>query len=131
MRRHGLTRNISILPGDYTEEAGARAARDMLADDDLPTAIIADNDRSAHGVLGAFMRAGIHVPGDVSIVGYDDSRLAQLSFIDLTSVRQDATDVARLAVQAVAERLDEGRSTERDILQPTLIVRGSTSHARR
>jgi DNA-binding LacI/PurR family transcriptional regulator len=47
-------------------------------------------------------------------------------------VRQDATDVAELAVQAVAERLDEGRTTERDIvLQPTLIVRGSTGHARR
>jgi DNA-binding LacI/PurR family transcriptional regulator len=132
MRRHELTRYINVLPGDYTEEAGAQAARNMLAGDDLPTAVIAGNDRSAHGVLGTFLRAGIRVPGDVSIVGYDDSRLAQLSFIDLTSVRQDAADVAGLAIQAVAERLDDGRTTERDIvLQPALIVRGSTGHARR
>ena len=131
-RRHELTRYINVLPGDYTEEAGAQAARDMLAGDDLPTAIIAGNDRSAHGVLGTLLRAGIRVPGDVSIVGYDDSRLARLSFIDLTSVRQDAADVAGLAIQAVAERLDDGRTTERDIvLQPTLIVRGSTGRARR
>jgi DNA-binding LacI/PurR family transcriptional regulator len=132
MRRHGLTSHINVIPGDYTEEAGAQAARAMLAGDNLPTAIIAGNDRSAHGVLGTFLRAGIRVPGDVSIVGYDDSRLAQLSFIDLTSVRQDATDVAEFAIQAVTERLDGGRTTARDIvLQPALIVRGSTGPARR
>ena len=70
------------------------------------------------------------MPGDVSIVGYDDSRVAQLSFIDLTSVRQDAADAAELAIQAASERLDYGRTTERDIvLQPTLVVRGSTGPA--
>jgi DNA-binding LacI/PurR family transcriptional regulator len=69
------------------------------------------------------------VPGDVSIVGYDDSRVAQLSFIDLTSVRQ-AADVAELAIQAASERLDDGRTTDRDIvLAPTLVVRGSTGPA--
>jgi DNA-binding LacI/PurR family transcriptional regulator len=130
MRRHGLAGNIRVLSGDYTEEGGARAARDLLTGGRLPTAVIAGNDRSAHGVLGTFLRAGLRVPGDVSVVGYDDSRLAQLSFIDLTSVRQDPTEVAGLAVQAVTERLDEGRTTARDIvLQPTLIIRGSTGQA--
>jgi DNA-binding LacI/PurR family transcriptional regulator len=130
MRRHGLASHVRVLPGDYTEEAGARAAREMLAGGGLPTAVIAGNDRSAHGVLGVFLRAGLRVPDDVSIVGFDDSGLAQLSFIDLTSVRQDPAEVAKLAMQAVAERLDQARTTERDIvLQPTLIIRGSTGQS--
>lgn len=131
MRRHGLAEHIQILPGDYTEESGARAARELLQQGELPTAIIAGNDRCAHGVLNTFLRAGLTVPTDVSIVGYDDSQLAQLSFIDLTSVRQDVTEVARLAVQAAVERLDEGRTVDRDIvLDPTLVVRGSTGPPR-
>ncbi len=77
------------------------------------------------------MRAGVRVPEDVSIVGYDDSQLARLSFIDLTSVRQDAAEVAELAVQAAVERLDDGRTADRDIvLNPTLVVRGSTGPPR-
>ncbi|MEB3372429.1 LacI family DNA-binding transcriptional regulator [Saccharopolyspora mangrovi] len=129
MRRRGLAGHIQILAGDYTEESGARAARELLAQDHLPTAVIAGNDRCAHGLLTTFLRAGLRVPEDVSVIGYDDSQLARLSFIDLTSVRQGAADVAELAVQAAAERLDEGRTTDRDIvLEPTLVVRGSTGH---
>ncbi|WP_051830883.1 LacI family DNA-binding transcriptional regulator [Streptomyces violens] len=131
MRRHGLAEHIRIIPGDYTEESGARAARDLLACDTFPTAVIAGNDRSAHGLLTTFLRAGVRVPDDISIVGYDDSRLAGLSFIGLTSVRQDAAEVAELAVQAAVERLDNGRTTDRDIvLDPALVVRESTGQLR-
>ncbi len=128
MRRRGLAAHIQVLPGDYTEESGARAARTLLAQDRLPTAVIAGNDRCALGVLGAFLRVGIRVPADLSLIGYDDSQVARLSFVDLTSVRQDAAEMAGLAVQAVAERLDHGRTTPRDIvLDPALIIRGTTA----
>jgi DNA-binding LacI/PurR family transcriptional regulator len=131
MRRHGLAEHIRVLPGDYTEESGARAARALLTHGELPTAVIAGNDRCAHGLLTTFLRAGLTVPTDVSIVGFDDSQLARLSFIDLTSVRQDAAEVADLAVQAAAERLDDGRTADRDIvLSPILAVRGSTGPPR-
>ncbi|OPF82246.1 LacI family transcriptional regulator [Streptomyces antioxidans] len=133
MRRHGLADHIRVHPGDYTEESGARVARALLAraPAQLPTAVIAGNDRCAHGLLGALLRAGLRVPDDVSIVGYDDSQLARLSFIDLTSVRQEAAEAAELAVRAAAERLDEGRTADRDIvLDPTLVVRGSTGPPR-
>ncbi|GAA2308607.1 LacI family DNA-binding transcriptional regulator [Streptomyces violaceusniger] len=131
MRRHGLADHIRVHPGDYTEESGARVARDLLARAQLPTAVIAGNDRCAHGLLGTLLRAGVRVPEDVSIVGYDDSQLARLSFIDLTSVRQEAAESAELAVRAAAERLDEGRTADRDIvLDPTLAVRGSTGPPR-
>jgi DNA-binding LacI/PurR family transcriptional regulator len=132
MRRHGLHHEIRILPGDYTEESGAAAGRHLLNDAQLPTAIFAANDRCAHGVLDTLIRAHIDVPGDISVVGYDDSEVARLSFINLTSVRQDAALMAEQAVQAIVERLDHGRTEARDIvLPPSLVIRGTTGPAAR
>ncbi|MFL5881480.1 MAG: LacI family DNA-binding transcriptional regulator [Actinomycetota bacterium] len=131
VHRHHLQDHIRILPGDYTEESGAQAAGTLLQADKPPSAIFAANDRCAHGVIATLSRAGLDIPNDVSVVGYDDSRIARLSFVDLTTIRQDATQMAELAVEAAAQRLDEGRTTARDIVvKPTLIVRGSTGPAR-
>ncbi|HVV12995.1 LacI family DNA-binding transcriptional regulator [Amycolatopsis sp.] len=128
MRRHGLAEHIRVLPGGHTEESGANAAQALLADRDrLPTAVFASNDRSAVGFLDTVWRAGLDVPGDVSVVGYDDNHLARLSHIDLTTVRQDPERQAELAVRAVVERLDEPRMRPRElVLQPSLVIRGST-----
>jgi DNA-binding LacI/PurR family transcriptional regulator len=133
MRRHGLAEHIRVVPGDHTEDAGARAASLLLADRDrLPTAVFAGNDRCAVGFLDAVWRAGLDVPGDLSVVGFDDSNLAQLSHIDLTSVRQDPVRQAELAVRTVVERLEDPRVPPRElVLQPKLIVRGSTGAPRR
>jgi DNA-binding LacI/PurR family transcriptional regulator len=131
MQHHGLDEHIRILPGDYTEESGAQAARELLASH-LPTAVFAGNDRCAHGLLTTLLRAGRKIPDDISIVGYDDSPIARMSFVDLTTVRQDAVQMAELAVQAAARRLDGKRSTRRDtVLDPTLIVRSSTGPRQR
>ena len=131
MQRHRLQHEIRIPPGDYTEESGATAGRSLLQDPQLPTAIFAANDRCAHGVLDTLTRARVDVPGDVSVVGYDDSDIARLSFIDLTTIRQDATQMAEHAVQAIVERLDQGRTDAREIvLDPTLVVRGTTGPPR-
>jgi len=131
MRRHGLQSQIRVITGDYTEESGADAARALLGERRLPTAIFAGNDRCAHGVLDTLIRAGVDIPGEVSVVGYDDSRTARLSFIDLTTVRQNATQMAQSAVQAVVDRLDNGRTEARDIvLDPQLVTRTSTGPAR-
>jgi DNA-binding LacI/PurR family transcriptional regulator len=116
------------LDGDLTEESGASAARALLGEDRLPTAVFAANDRCAHGLLGTLVRAGVAVPEQVSVVGYDDSRIARLSYLDLTSIRQDVAEMAELAVRTVVERLDGGRTASRDlVLEPTLVVRGSTA----
>ena len=130
MRRHGLDKQIKILHGDYNEESGARAARELLAGD-LPTAVFAGNDRTAHGLLVTLVRAGVQVPADVSIIGFDDSPIASRSFIELTTVRQDAHAMAQLAVEVAAERLEGDRRAHRDIiLEPSLIVRGSSGPPR-
>jgi DNA-binding LacI/PurR family transcriptional regulator len=131
MRRHQLHDQISILPGDHTEESGAAAARQLIKEERLPTAIFASNDRCAHGVLGTLVRAGVGVPSDVSVVGFDDSGVARLSFIDLTTVRQDVIQMAEAALDAIVERLDHGRVTPKEIvLDPTLIIRETTSAPR-
>jgi DNA-binding LacI/PurR family transcriptional regulator len=127
MRRHGLGDQVRVLAGDHTEAAGTRAANDLLAAGGLPTAVVASNDRSALGLLDAFTRAGVAVPAEVSVVGYDDSTLSRLAHVNLTTVSQDARRQAEHAVAAAVERLEGGRTGHREVvLAPHLVVRGTT-----
>ncbi|QYN36222.1 LacI family transcriptional regulator [Pseudonocardia sp. DSM 110487] len=129
LHRHGL--EGGVLPGGYEEAAGAAAARTLLADAALPTAIVAANDRCALGLLDVFLRAGVRVPQDVSVIGYDDGELARLSHIDLTTVSQEAGEQARQAVAAALERLDGSRTEPVEVvLKPHLVVRGTTAPPR-
>jgi DNA-binding LacI/PurR family transcriptional regulator len=131
MRRHGLDDRIRVLPGGLAEDSGAAAARSLLADR-RPTAVVAFNDRCATGVLDTFIRAGLSIPGDISLVGYDDSRLARLSHIDMTTVGQDAVAMGRHAVRRAIEELDGGPAGDREIvLAPHLVVRATTGPPRR
>ncbi|GAB88857.1 LacI family DNA-binding transcriptional regulator [Gordonia rhizosphera] len=131
MRRHGLTTDGNVVDaGDFTEESGMRAGHTILAGE-LPTAVVCANDRLAVGVLDVLRRAGVEVPGDVSVTGYDDSVLARLSHVDLTTVSQQPKAQAERAIEAVVGRLDRAR-TERvsSTLVPELIVRATTAPPR-
>jgi DNA-binding LacI/PurR family transcriptional regulator len=129
LRRHCA--DGRVLPGGYVEAAGAAAARALLAEPELPTAVIAANDRCAIGLLDVFVRAGVRVPQDVSVVGYDDGELARLAHVDLTTVSQEAAEQARRAVAAALERLDGDRTTPVEVvLTPRLVVRGTTAPPR-
>lgn len=128
MRHHGLADHIRVIPGAHTEQAGIDAGRALLAARDLPTAVLASNDRCAIGLLDTLDRAGIHVPRDVSVVGYDDSHLSHLSHIDLTTVRQDSARIAEHAVLRAVQRLTTPPPAPREIvLDPKLVVRGTTA----
>lgn len=128
MRRNGLGDFVRVLGGDHTEESGAAAVRRLMGEKVLPTAIFTSNDRCAHGVLDTLIRTGSAVPGDVSVVGFDDSGVAQLSFIDLTTVRQDVAGMAEAALDAIVERLEQGRTgTRRIVLDPSLVIRSTTA----
>jgi DNA-binding LacI/PurR family transcriptional regulator len=128
MRRHRLADHVRVIAGDHTEAAGTQAARTLLSEGrPLPTAVVAFNDSCAVGLLDAFNRAGVEVPGEVSVVGYDDSSLSRLAHVNLTTVSQDARRQAEHAVAAAVERLDDRRSTSREVvLAPHLVVRGTT-----
>jgi DNA-binding LacI/PurR family transcriptional regulator len=128
MRRQGLDAQVRVVPGDHTEEAGARAAATLLADGARPTAVVAFNDLAAVGLLDALTRASVDVPRDVSLVGYDDSSLSRLAHVNLTTVSQNTDEQARRAVDAAVERLDGGRAEPREVvLLPHLVVRGTTA----
>jgi DNA-binding LacI/PurR family transcriptional regulator len=128
MRRHRLGDRVMVVPADHTEESGTRAAQSLLSDNDPPSAVMTFNDRSALGFLDALTRTGVQVPGDMSVVGYDDNPSAQLAHVNLTTVRQDAPQQAERAVAAAVERLDHGRKIPCEVvLAPHLVVRGTTA----
>ncbi|HET7665236.1 MAG TPA: LacI family DNA-binding transcriptional regulator [Mycobacterium sp.] len=121
------------LPGGLTELEGAAAATAMLDWPQLPTAVFAFNDRCALGVMDVLIRSGVAVPEQVSVVGFDDSPLAGMAHIDLTTVRQDSAGLARAAVERLITRLDDestGGGTVDITCEPTLIVRGSAAPPR-
>jgi DNA-binding LacI/PurR family transcriptional regulator len=131
MRRHGLVDHLRIIPGDHTEAAGIAAAQTLLDDNDPPTAVVTFNDRCALGLFDALNRAGADIPGDLSIVGYDNTQASQLAHVNLTTVSQDAQQQAEYAVTAAAERLEGQAGLTREVvLTPHLIVRGTSAAAR-
>jgi DNA-binding LacI/PurR family transcriptional regulator len=132
MRSHGLEAGAHVIAGDHTEEAGAHAARAILAESTLPTAILASNDRCALGLLDVFTRSGIQVPSELSLIGFDDSRLSDYPLIDLTTVHQDASGIARHAVRLAVEMMEDADGDSRDdvVLEPKLVVRGTTGSPR-
>jgi DNA-binding LacI/PurR family transcriptional regulator len=130
MRDLGLVDWIHVLGGGHTESSGARAAQAMLGTGGT-TAVLAFNDRSAIGVVDAFVRAGIDIPAAVSVVGYDDSPIARLGHVDLTTVSQNSHELTEHAVGALVERLDGGRTDHREVVvAPRLVVRGTTGAPR-
>ncbi|MDG4663149.1 LacI family DNA-binding transcriptional regulator [Mycobacterium sp. 236(2023)] len=129
MRRHDLEREARIIAGDFTEIGGMRSATELL-DTTLPTAIVCSNDYSAIGVIDRLRRAGVSVPQDVSVSGFDNNVLARLGSVDLTSVSQQPQEQADRAIDAVVQRLDGGRTEPLStVLAPALVIRGSTGPA--
>ena len=117
---------VHVVAGGGTEEEGAGAARALAPA--LPTAVVAFNDRCALGVLDQLRRDGIRVPEQVSVVGYDDSPLARLGTVDLTTVSQSPQAMAEAAVAAAVERLEGTRTDHVDVvLEPHLVIRGTTA----
>jgi len=131
MHRLGLEHHLFIAPGEYTDEGGYRGARRLLNENTRPTAIFAANDLAAMGVLAAMREAGLSVPGDVSVVGYDNTYLAQLSSISLSSIDQPRREMGMLAVRLLLERIELKRTDpRREVLKPTLIPRSTSAPPR-
>lgn len=128
MRGHGLGDRITVIPGAHNEAAGAEAARQMLAGPALPTAVLAGNDRCALGLLDVLTRAGVDIPGQVSLIGFDDSRLSDNPRIDLTTIHQDAQTLAQRAVDIAVDYLEGRTSRPADVvLEPQLVIRSTTA----
>jgi DNA-binding LacI/PurR family transcriptional regulator len=131
MRERGLAGYLRVIPGGPAEGAGRHAAAALFGGDGAgaaPTAVVASDDQCAVGLLDDLARRGLPVPGAVSVVGYDDSPLARLAHVDLTTVSQGARQQAEQAVALAVDRLEHSRPQTREIvLAPCLVVRGTTA----
>ncbi|MEV0643900.1 LacI family DNA-binding transcriptional regulator [Phytomonospora sp. NPDC050363] len=117
----------SVERGDWTAASGYAATRRILARDRL-TALFVANDQMALGALLALHQAGLDVPGDVSVVGFDDAPEAAYYTPPLTTVRQDFAEVGRTGMDLLLEQIEgAARSTRRVITIPGLVVRASTA----
>jgi len=131
LKAHGLAVDPGlVMPGTFQFESGVAAARRLFALPAPPTAIFAANDDMALGALTEAQRLGIAVPGDVAIVGFDDSRAATLVWPELTTVRQPLAEMAAAAVAmllAGEARLDAGAPAPVRVLPHEVVVRGSSA----
>lgn len=131
MRGARLAREIRIVAGDYTDLAGLAAADAILRSRRLPTAIFAANDLAAAAMIDRFENAGLRVPADISIVGHDNTFLAALHHIALTTVDQPRPEMGRRAMALLVERMVGKRTAPVNVrVTPSLVVRSTTGPPR-
>jgi DNA-binding LacI/PurR family transcriptional regulator len=113
--------------GDWTSRSGYQATRAMLAGAFTPTAIFAANDQMALGLLRALHEAGLRVPEDVSVVGFDDVPESGYFTPPLTTVRQDFPELGRRSMALVLRVLDGEIDASEPLVEPLLVIRSSTA----
>lgn len=116
-----------IIQGDHTMEGGIVATKRLLSGKTLPTSIMCSNDMSAIGVLRQLHRAGVRVPDDVSVIGFDDIRMAEAMIPALSSVQISRLELARAAVSALRAHAENASPRREYKIDTVLVVRESTS----
>ncbi|MGZ5416278.1 MAG: LacI family DNA-binding transcriptional regulator [Nocardioides sp.] len=126
--RTALPRGVTfdhVVAGDWGVAGGMRAAESMLEDARLPTAVFAEYDEMAIGFICAFRRAGLQVPGDLSVVGFDDHEMSDA--MRLTTVAQPVREQGDLAARLVLDHLSGGLDEPVDVVLETRLVERTTT----
>ena len=126
-----VMRELGLEPrevaGTFSHDGGQEAAREIVGMSRVPTAVVAANDLVAVGAMGVFESQGLRVPEDISVVGYDDSQIARLDLVQLTSVCQGVDRFGSAAMELLVKRIDDPdtpRVVER--IETTLVERRTT-----
>jgi LacI family transcriptional regulator len=127
MRRLGVeVREEYVIEGDFYDESGYRATRQLLELAEPPTAVFAASDLMAAGALRAASELGVRVPDDLAVVGFDDIEVAGLIQPALTTVRQEMNQIGQAAAEALGKMIDDpGTEPVRRTLPTRLVVRSS------
>ena len=129
LRRAGRSAPTTAHGGEFSYEAGQRAMRELLEADEAPDAVFCANDVLAFGAMDAARNAGLRIPDDMWIVGYDDIAMSSWGSYDLSTVRQPVAEMAQCAVDFAVDRLDHPeRAARRALLKSDFVLRGSTGN---
>jgi LacI family repressor for deo operon, udp, cdd, tsx, nupC, and nupG len=128
LQEAGLSFDASmILPGDFTLESGVRAGQELVARAERPTAVFCTSDEMAIGVVRTLRSAGLRVPEDISVAGFDDIEFAAAAQPALTTIHQPRRELGQAAATVLIDLL-QGRETEKRIrLKTELVVRDSVA----
>ena len=131
MQENGLTVDSElIVTGDHKVEGGIAALAQLAALSKKPTAILCSNDMTAVGVMREAYDRGITIPRELSVIGFDDIRLAEFTTPPLTTVRMSQKQLAEYAFQALRGEVEgrDGSANGKEVeLETSLILRGSTA----
>ena len=117
-----------IAPGDFSMDSGLRAIGYFRARGGKFSAVFCSNDEMAIGAMRALAEQGLAVPGDVSVVGFDDIRFARFASPPLTTIAQPKNELGREAMRMLIELLDDPATPVlKRVLSADLVVRGSTA----
>ncbi|HWQ14913.1 MAG TPA: LacI family DNA-binding transcriptional regulator [Roseiflexaceae bacterium] len=111
-----------IVPGDFRPAGGEAAMRTLLERDRGLTAVFAANDLMAFGAINALRRADLHVPQDVSVIGFDNIGLSAVMMPALTTVAQPVAEVGQVSVQLLLQQIGGERNTPARVVLPTALI---------
>ncbi|MBR9726701.1 LacI family DNA-binding transcriptional regulator [Shewanella intestini] len=127
LSEHKMTLNEDwVIQGQYSFESGVRCANSLLALENKPTAIVACNDEIAAGALFAARLAGLDIPKDLSIVGFEDSPFSRQTWPKLTTVHQPNIEIAKVATDLLIEKHRKVLTQSTKIFTPSPVIRDST-----
>ncbi len=119
-----------VVEGDFQFQQAYKATQQLLALPQRPTAIFASNDLSAFGVIAAIHQAGFKIPGDISVIGFDDIAQAATSYPKLTTVRQPLEQMGKLAVELLIEKIHRPDSAAKHLELATELIHRESCQAR-
>jgi DNA-binding LacI/PurR family transcriptional regulator len=134
LRRHGLIGEPHLMQeGDHRVEGGHAAMQRILTSGKRPTAVLASNDLTAIGAMGAIHETGLRIPEDISVIGFDDIGLSAYTHPALTTLHVPRRELAATSFRSLFRGRDEiaGKAADKweHVIQPRLVVRRSTAQA--